>query len=304
MPWSVSRRFLQVAALASATVTTAQVPEFRSSTDTVRVFATVTDQRTRLVTNLSKSDFTVRDNGVEQRLTQFDNTPVPIRLIVVLDVSDSMARNLPLMRQGTERLLTRLHLDDLIKIAFFGARDVRLTHSYTRDLNELNRTLPGKVITGQGSPVWRALLTAVEALQAEADETRRVILLVSDGLNGDPVVQNSITETDVIKAAQSADVMIYCIGMTPFLPTSSTPKPYPGLVDVASETGGGYAEVRPGTALQAGVVLFGDIADELHSQYLLGFEPQKHDGKVHRLDVRINQSGMKARARKNFVAPK
>jgi len=118
------------------------------------------------------------------------------------------------------------------------------------ELAELNRTLPDKTISGQGSPVWRALLAAIDALKSQNDETRRVVLLVSDGLNGDPAVQNSITDADVIKAAQAAGVMIYCIGMTPFLPLSADPKPYSGLADIASDTGGGYLGIRPSTDLQ------------------------------------------------------
>jgi len=46
------------------------------------------------------------------------------------------------------------------------------------------------------------------------------------------------------------------------------------------------------------------VADELHSQYLIGFAPPKRDGKVHEIEVRIpNQKGLKPRARKNYVAP-
>lgn len=301
---SRARRYVLLFGLTvGVTVAEAQAPEFRSSTDTVRVYVTVTDQRGRLVTDLSKDAFAVRDNGVEQPVTQFDDTPVPIRLVVLFDVSDSMARNLPMMREGAQRFLAGMHADDLITIGTFGASEVRLSSSYTRDLNELKRMLPDKAISGQGSPVWRALLAAVDALKGYVGERRSVILLVSDGLNGDPVLQNSLTETDVIKAAQNAGVMIYCIGMTPFLPLSAEPKPYSGLADIASETGGGYLTIRAATNLQAGVALFGDVAVELHSQYLLGFEPPRRDGKVHRIDVRVTQSGMKARARRNYLAP-
>jgi hypothetical protein len=70
---------------------------------------------------------------------------------------------------------------------------------------------------------------------------------------------------------------------------------------VAEETGGGYTEIRLGEDLGAA---FARVADELHSQYLLGFEPPKRDGKVHDIDVRVSQRGMKPRARKSYVAPK
>jgi hypothetical protein len=46
------------------------------------------------------------------------------------------------------------------------------------------------------------------------------------------------------------------------------------------------------------------VADELHRQYALGFEPPKLDGKMHKLEVKIAKPGMKARARKNYLAAK
>ena len=77
--------------------------------------------------------------------------------------------------------------------------------------------------------------------------------------------------------------------------------PDPGLARVAEETGGGYIEIRAGQDLGAA---FAQVADELHSQYLIGFAPPKRDGKVHDVEVRVSQKGMKPRGRKSYVAPK
>ena len=77
--------------------------------------------------------------------------------------------------------------------------------------------------------------------------------------------------------------------------------PDPGLGRVAEETGGGYTEIRFGEDLGAA---FARVADELHSQYLIGFAPPKRDGTVHDIDVRVTQRGLKPRGRKSYVAPK
>ena len=77
--------------------------------------------------------------------------------------------------------------------------------------------------------------------------------------------------------------------------------PDPGLALVAQETGGGYTEIRFGQDLAAA---FAHVADELHSQYLLGYAPPKRDGKIHDISVRVAQRGLKVRARKSYVAPK
>ena len=44
------------------------------------------------------------------------------------------------------------------------------------------------------------------------------------------------------------------------------------------------------------------MAQELHTQYVLGFTPTVLDGKVHKLAVRIKKPGMNARARKSYLA--
>ena len=46
---------------------------------------------------------------------------------------------------------------------------------------------------------------------------------------------------------------------------------------------------------------FTRVAQELHSQYLLGFSPKNLDGKVHKLEVRSKNVGNKARARRSYV---
>src|SRR4029453_10764420 len=109
-------RFLTYGALAACVVgvlgPAGQQPVFRGRGDAVRVFATVTDGEGRLVSTLTRDDFEVRDSGKPQPLTLFDNSPQPIRLIVMLDVSGSMEGNLPLLRAAAEQLFARLRQDD------------------------------------------------------------------------------------------------------------------------------------------------------------------------------------------------
>jgi VWFA-related protein len=124
-----------------------------------------------------------------------------------------------------------------------------------------------------------------------------------------------VSQAEIIDRARKEDVMVYAIGMRsrsrqPMNPglgrgglqaMVTADLPDPGLAVVAEQTGGGYTEIRYGQDLGAA---FGAVADELHSQYLLGFAPPKRDGKVHEIDVRLAQKGMKPRARKSYVAPK
>ena len=144
-----------------------------------------------------------------------------------------------------------------------------------------------------------------------------MILVLSDGKDSGPIGfrQRYVSQAEVIDRARREDVMIYGIGMRsrgqrPMQPgigpgglqaALTADLPDPGLARVAEETGGGYTEIRFGQDLAAA---FARVADELHSQYLIGFAPPKRDGKVHDIEIRVSAKGLKPRARRNYVAPK
>jgi len=304
-----------VTAAPSASQQPAQPPVFRGAGEAVHVFVTVTDRDGRLVTTLSQADFEIRDEGKPQPITLFDNTPQPIRLIVMLDVSGSMEGNLPLLRAGAEQLFTRLRKDDVARVGTFG-REVEISPTFTNDPAELRRALPTSIAPDAPTPLWRGLDDALTAFGSEGG-ARPVILVLSDGKDAPQFAfrQRFVSQAEIIERARREDVMIYAIGMRSRsrqpLPPGIGPGglqamvtadlPDPGLAVVAEHTGGGYTEIRFNDDLGAA---FAKVADELHSQYLLGFAPPKRDGKVHEIDVRLSQKGMKPRARKSYVAPR
>lgn len=100
----------------TAAMAAAQQPVFRGTANTVRLFATVTDRDGRLVTTLTRDQLEVRDEGKPQPITVFDNSPQPIRLIVMLDVSGSMEGTLPLLRASVDQLAARLRPDDVVRL--------------------------------------------------------------------------------------------------------------------------------------------------------------------------------------------
>jgi VWFA-related protein len=295
----------------------AQQPTFRGTADNVRIFTTVTDRDGRLVTTLEQKDFEIRDEGKPQPISLFDNSPQPIRLIVMLDVSGSMQGNLPLLRESAEELFKRLRPDDGIRLGTFG-HDVVISPSFTRDPGELRASLPRAIAPDAPTPLWRGLGEGLEIFkEREEDDGRPVILVLSDGKDSGPIGfrPKFVSQVEVIDRAREQGVMVYAIGMRSRGQRQQMPGlgagglqaalmadwPDPGLARVAEETGGGYLEIRFGQDLGAA---FAQVADELHSQYLLGFAPPKRDGKVHEIEVRTSIKGLKPRARKSYVAPK
>lgn len=282
---------------------------FRGTGEVVRVFVTVTNKDGRLVTNLTQPDFEVRDDGKPQPITLFDNTPQPIRLIVMLDVSGSMDGNLPLLRAASEQLITRLQPKDAARIGTFG-NDVTISPTFTRDAAQLRSALPAAIAPDAPTPLWRALDESMNAF-GDTGDIRRVILVLSDGRDsGVRFGKQFVSQIEVIDRARDEDVMIYAIGLRSrrggamggsLSDMMTADLPDAGLARVAEETGGGYTEIRAGQDLAAA---FAAVVDELHSQYAIGFVPPKRDGKTHKVDVRVSTSGLKVRGKKSYVAPK
>ena len=235
-----------------------QQPVFRAGRDTVRVFATVTDRDGRIATNLKQEDFEVRDDGKAQPITQFDNTPQPVRLIVMLDVSGSMEGNAPLLRAAGSQLFGRLQKDDVARVGSFG-KEVTISPSFTNDPRELNAALPATIAPDAPTPLWRAIDQAMGAFGLE-DDRRKVVLVLSDGKDSGPTSfrQRPSSQADVIDRARREDVMIYAVGMrsrsrNPPMPAGGlgpgglqamlvADLPDPGLARVADETGGGISK--------------------------------------------------------------
>ena len=285
-------------------------PSFRAGSAVVRAFVTVLDGNNRLATTLTKDDFELRDEGKPQPITLFDNSPRPIRLIVMLDVSGSMLGNLPLLQGGTIELVRHLRREDVMRVGTFG-NEVTIGSTFTRDPKELLAALPASIDRTAPTPLWRAVEKAIDTFGPAEGEARDVVLVLTDGKDGGftNFKDKFVTAGDVIERARRQDVMIYAVGMRNRRASLSgglsaamaADDPDPGLARVAAESGGGYTEVDFGNNL---ALAFAQVAEELHSQYLLGFAPPKRDGKVHDIDIKVKQEGMKPRARKSYVAPK
>jgi Ca-activated chloride channel family protein len=230
-------------------------------------------------------------------------------------VSGSMEGNLPVLRSASSSLFGRLRPDDVARVGTFG-REIVISPAFTNNPGELRAALPSAIRPDSPTPLWRAIDQAMNAFEP-ADDTRSVILVLSDGKDS-PLFgfrERPVSQAEVIDRARRENVMIYGIGMRS---RSSRPMPPaigpgglqaalladlpdPGLAIVADKTGGGYTEIRLGQDLDAA---FAGVADELHSQYLLGFAPPNRDGKVHDINVRVSKGGLKTRARESYVAPK
>ena len=305
-----------VAVLVSGLSLAAQQPTFKSGARTVAVYATVTDKDGRLVPDLTKEDFEVKDGGKPQPINVFSNEVQPITVVMMLDRSGSMRGNFRLVEAAGEAFVRALSADDKARIGSFAEKIQIDPEQFTSDKAELIKILRTKLQEQGPTPLWNSVDASIATLKTH--DGRKVVLVFTDGAdNPGNLKLNNLSFMDISRRAQQADVMVYAIG----LESGGAPRmggggmggggglggfgggggPDPGLPAIAGETGGGYFELRRAGDLAS---TFARVADELHRQYLIGFEPAKLDDKMHKLEVKVKKPGMKVRARKEYYASK
>jgi Ca-activated chloride channel family protein len=272
----------------------AQQPTFRSGSRVVPSYVTVTGADNRLVTDLAREDFEVLDNGRPQELTIFDNEVRPISVVVMLDTSISMTHRLKDLYAGAEQFLLRLLPADKAIVGAFNDK-IEFASGFTSDRSGLIAGLK-HLDFGNETHLHDAVYASLDEL--EKVDGRKVILLFTDGAD----FGSRQGPGRALERARDREVMIYGIGLeTEFFNGQSyvRSKPDSILNRFANETGGGYFDLKKNADLNAS---FTRIAQELRSQYLLGFSPATLDGKVHRLEVRLKRPGLKARSRRSYLA--
>ena len=139
------RIFAPIAAVAILIVslTAQETPQktFKVSTNTVALYATVTDADKRLVPDLQEEDFEVYDNAKLQTLTSFDNKPQPISVVVMLDTSGSMTLALDLVKAAAEQFLIRMMPEDQGMVGAFNDKIEFHPEGFTNMRDDLVRAL-------------------------------------------------------------------------------------------------------------------------------------------------------------------
>jgi VWFA-related protein len=272
----------------------AQQPIFRADTSLVAVPTMVTDAQGRLVPGLEKEDFTILDNGKPQPIAFFQSEVQPFTVVVMLDFSLSMTGNIDTLKAGTEQFILRMLPHDKGQVGAFSDK-IQLSGAFTNDRDELIGALDDLQF-GNPTRLYDALDASIDEL--DGVEGRKVVLGFTDG--EDTASRRSMG--DVLEKARAKEVMIYAIGLESVFFNGQfrqRTRPDRGLRRLADETGGGYFELRKTDELGP---TFTRVAAELHSLYSLGFTPQVLDGREHRLEVRLKQPGMTARARRSYIA--
>jgi len=125
-----------IAAMMSIALGAQQGPTFKTGTQVVSIFATVTDAQKRLVLDLTQDDFTIFDNEKPQPVVYFDSSIRPINVVVMLDTSGSMTLTIDLLKQAAEQFLLRLLPEDQARVGAFNDK-IQFNARWSNDRDQL-----------------------------------------------------------------------------------------------------------------------------------------------------------------------
>jgi VWFA-related protein len=281
----------------------------RVETNLTNIFFTAADRNKRFISDLKKEQIRVTEDGQPQQIFTFQqNIDLPLSVAILIDTSQSEERTLPDEKAAARAFLEsimRPNKDEASVVSFTG--EVTLEQGFTGNIDRLRRAIDrvefvppagyigrGVVVNQPTTPpisdtnqmlagstaLWDAVwATSNELLSDSADNTRRAIILLTDGV--DTISQVKMHEA--IERAQKADALIYAIGIG---------DSYHGGVDrgslkkLAEQTGGRAYFPESERELRAA---FEQIQRDLREQYLVAYSPMNkaRDGSYRRIQIEI-----------------
>ena len=257
----------------------------------VRLPVTVTHKKV-LITGLTRSDFLVFEDGVQQEVTFFsdEKTNPPVYVGVLMDTSPSTAGKLTFEKEAAKNFIytvTRLRKDKAAFMTF--DHEISLRQDFTDKLDLLDRAVDKVKNTGSQT----ALYDAVWQFSDEKLRTvpgRRVIVVITDG---DDTFSRAELR-DAIDIAQRTETTIFGIstkggflGTVPGVEAGTVKdKGDKTLTQLCEETGGEAFFTGDMLALERA---FKKISDELRGQYLITYKPadQSYNGRNRKIEVRF-----------------
>jgi Ca-activated chloride channel homolog len=282
----------------------AQQPSFRGGIDVVSLNVTVADGAGRFITNLDRDTFSVYEDGIQQQLTFFNRSNLPIALSLLLDTSASMEDKLQTAQDAAIGFVKKLRPQDSGQLIDFDSRVV-IAQPFTSNVPDLEQAIR-KTTAGGSTSLHNAIYISLKELKKiqarSADDVRRQsIVVLSDGEDTSSLVGFD----EVLELAKRSETAIYAIGLR-----GRGPDHVRGafneadfvLRQLSQETGGRVFFARTATELTG---IYEQISDELSSQYMLGYQSRnpKRDGAWRRVVVRVNEPGATARTKQGYYAP-
>lgn len=201
-------------------------PRVVSNSELVRVPVIVFDDNGRVATGLTKDDFRIFEDGVEQHILSYNMERVPVSFVILADLSSSMTHKLPFVQQAALSLLdaqqeNTQHINflrreqgsDEYSLLGVGRRS-ELLLPFTDDQPDLEERLPQLLEpTNESTALLDGVWLGVDTADQNAANNNRVMIVITDG--GDNHSRYSLGETK--RMLEESDVPVFAVMAGPSL---------------------------------------------------------------------------------------
>jgi VWFA-related protein len=298
----------------------------------VIVPVTVKDHSGRLVPDLTKDDFRIFEDKVEQRIAYFSNEAFPLSMVILID-NDLKRKDAEQVAASLKAIVAGISTADEAYIArfdqffhegkgFIKDQDKLLTELKRTELNTEPAVAPpsapmseGPVINGHSaigdSPnvaptvniinrqttkcLDDAVYSAAQVLKDRGRERRKMIFLISDGANG--IRTNTHDYKSTVKELLRYGVSVYSVAVS----SAYFERRFSRLVDYAHDTGGDVYFAAKRSTMEE---LYSRVTEEARNQYTLAYSPSGTNRALdyHTIEVRVKREGLTVDAREGYYA--
>ncbi len=273
------------------------------------LLASVRDRDGKIVKDLSRDDFTLKDDGREQEITHFSKeSDLPLKIGLLVDTSRSQIGVLEAERTASYQFLDQVLREgtDMAFVAHFDIK-VGVDQEFTSSLKKLSAALGRLRIPGRASTLLFAAIKDTAEHQMRKQKGRKAFIVLSDGVS----VRDKATISTAIEFAQRADTIIYSILFRANHPRlqavlgarmgMGAQRGRNAMQRLARETGGAFYEVTEEQTIE---MTYKAIEDTLRTQYSIGYTPNPagQAGQFHKIELKAKQAGLLVTARDGYYA--
>jgi len=280
----------------------------------VNVVLSVLNRRQKFITDLTRENFKVLEDGKPQVIKDFNRqTDLPLRVGLLIDTSNSIRDRLKFEQEAAVDFIHNVirRKKDMAFLMIFDS-EAGLVEDYTDDASKLTEAVMnqraggGTALYGGIQYACRQKLLEPPLPRGDNPQIRRVLVVISDGIDTDP---GGPLRSEAIEACQRSETAIYAVSTsTDWLAvTGNEPKKF-HLTDgdkvlemLAEQTGGrAFFPYRIDDLARS----FQDIDNELRSQYQITYEPtnRRADGRFRSIKIEVDRKGLDVRSRKGYFA--
>jgi VWFA-related protein len=313
----------------------------RVNTTLVTVPVNVKDRNGRFIPDLSREDFHIFEEGVEQRIAYFATVDQPFTVALVMDTSNSTDFKLEDIQAAAIAFVNQLKPEDRVMVVSFDSK-IKFQTEPTNDRAELTRAIR-RTRTGGGTRLYDAVDQVLKRLKQI--EGRKAMVLFTDGIDTE---SRRASYKSTVRDAEEQDAIIYPVaydtghdsgsmsgprlplpggrgGISIGIPFPRMPMPGPGGGGIPGGGGRGGGATREEYLLASAYLrdlaektggrfyngdtisgisqAFALVAEELRRQYSLGYYPKTAGpaGQRRQIKVRVNQPNVVVTARDSYI---